>query len=234
MALKDISIADLGSAKRVKVTKESTTIVDGAGEIDSIQNRVLELKAQLDETTSDYDKKNIQKRIAKLAAGVSVIRVGALTETEMKDKKLRLEDAINATSAAVAEGVVPGGGIALFNVYKTLKKTLKSDNTDIQAGISVVLNSLTAPLYQMSINAGFDGDEVIDNSKNRTDGLGFDAKTGAWVDMMEKGIIDPTKVTRSAVINAASIAGQFITTEAIVTEIPKPIAPAPVSPDMDY
>ena len=234
MALKDISIADLGSAKRVKVTKESTTIVDGAGEIDSIQNRVLELKAQLDETTSDYDKKNIQKRIAKLAAGVSVIRVGALTETEMKDKKLRLEDAINATSAAVAEGVVPGGGIALFNVYKTLKKTLKSDNTDIQAGISVVLNSLTAPLYQMSVNAGFDGDEVIDNSKNRTDGLGFDAKTGAWVDMMEKGIIDPTKVTRSAVINAASIAGQFITTEAIVTEIPKPIAPAPVSPDMDY
>ncbi len=234
MALKDISIADLGSAKRVKVTKESTTIVDGAGEIDSIQNRVLELKAQLDETTSDYDKKNIQKRIAKLAAGVSVIRVGALTETEMKDKKLRLEDAINATSAAVAEGVVPGGGIALFNVYKTLKKTLKSDNTDIQAGISVVLNSLTAPLYQMSVNAGFDGDEVIDNSRNRTDGLGFDAKTGAWVDMMEKGIIDPTKVTRSAVINAASIAGQFITTEAIVTEIPKPIAPAPVSPDMDY
>lgn len=234
MALKDISIANLGSAKRVKVTKESTTIVDGAGEIDSIQNRVLELKAQLDETTSDYDKKNIQKRIAKLAAGVSVIRVGALTETEMKDKKLRLEDAINATSAAVAEGVVPGGGIALFNVYKTLKKTLKSDNTDIQAGISVVLNSLTAPLYQMSVNAGFDGDEVIDNSRNRTDGLGFDAKTGAWVDMMEKGIIDPTKVTRSAVINAASIAGQFITTEAIVTEIPKPIAPAPVSPDMDY
>lgn len=234
MALKDITIGDLGNAKRVKVTKENTTIVDGAGDTDHIQNRVSELKAQVEASKSDYDKKNIQKRIAKLAAGVAVIRVGALTETEMKDKKLRLEDAINATSAAVSEGVVCGGGIALLNAYKSLKNTLKSENPDVQKGISVVLNALTAPLYQMSVNAGFDGDEVIDASKNREDGLGFDAKTGNWVDMMEKGIIDPTKVTRSAVINAASISALFITTEAVVTEIPKPEVPAPVAPDMGY
>lgn len=222
MALKDISMADLGMAKRVRVTKDNTTIVDGAGEKAAVLHRVSELKAQAEASKSDYDKKNLQKRIAKLASGVAVIRVGALTETEMKDKKLRLEDAINATSAAVAEGVVPGGGIALLNVYNILKTTLKSDDADVQKGISIVLNALTAPLYQMSVNAGFDGDEVVDLSKSRKDHLGFDAKTGEWIDMMEHGIIDPTKVTRTAVINAASISALFITTEAIVTEIPKP------------
>ena len=235
MNLKDISINDLGSAKKVRVTKENTTIVDGAGEASMIADRVNELKSQVEETKSDYDKKNLQKRIAKLSAGVAVIRVGALTETEMKDKKLRLEDAINATAAAVQEGVVAGGGIALMNVYKALKNNLKDENTDVQKGIDVVLNSLTAPLYQMSVNAGFDGDVVIDASKIRNDTLGFDSKTGKWVDMLASGIIDPTKVTRTAVINAASISALFITTEAVVTELPKPAAPvAPAAGEMDY
>ncbi len=235
MNLKDISINDLGSAKKVKVTKDNTTIVDGAGDEASVSDRVNELKAQAEQTKSDYDKKNLQKRIAKLSAGVAVIRVGALTETEMKDKKLRLEDAINATSAAVQEGVVAGGGIALMNVYKALKGNLKDENPDVQKGIDVVLNSLTAPLYQMSVNAGFDGDDVIDESKMRSDSLGFDSKTGKWVDMVESGIIDPTKVTRTAVINAASISALFITTEAVVTELPKPTAPAANANDgMDY
>lgn len=235
MNLKDISINDLGSAKKVRVTKENTTIVDGAGEASMIADRVNELKSQVEETKSDYDKKNLQKRIAKLSAGVAVIRVGALTETEMKDKKLRLEDAINATAAAVQEGVVAGGGIALMNVYKALKNNLKDENADVQKGIDVVLNSLTAPLYQMSVNAGFDGDEVIDASKIRNDTLGFDSKTGKWVDMLASGIIDPTKVTRTAVINAASISALFITTEAVVTELPKPAAPvAPAAGEVDY
>ena len=232
MSLKDITVADLGSAKKIKVTKDNTTIVDGAGEEDAVANRVAELKGQVAETKSDYDKKNLQKRIAKLSSGVAVIRVGATTETEMKDKKLRLEDAINATAAAVAEGVVPGGGIALLNVYRELKGKLTDKNPDIQKGIDVVLNALTAPLYQMSVNAGFDGDDVIDASKIRNDGLGFDAKTGEWINMMEKGIIDPTKVARSAVINAASISALFITTEAVVTELPKPAAPATPNPGM--
>ena len=232
MSLKDITVADLGSAKKIKVTKDNTTIVDGAGEEDAVANRVAELKGQVAEAKSDYDKKNLQKRIAKLSSGVAVIRVGATTETEMKDKKLRLEDAINATAAAVAEGVVPGGGIALLNVYRELKGKLTDKNPDIQKGIDVVLNALTAPLYQMSVNAGFDGDDVIDASKIRNDGLGFDAKTGEWINMMEKGIIDPTKVARSAVINAASISALFITTEAVVTELPKPAAPAAPNPGM--
>lgn len=237
MQLKDITVNDLGSAKKVKVTKDNTTIVDGAGDPESVANRVSELRGQIEEAKSDYDKKNLQKRVAKLSAGVAVIRVGATTETEMKDKKLRLEDAINATAAAVEEGVVEGGGIALMKVYKGLKGNLKDKNPDVQKGIDVVLNSLTAPLYQMSVNAGFDGDDVIDEFKARKDELGFDSKTGEWVDMMEKGIIDPTKVTRSAVLNAASISALFITTEAVVTELPKketPAAPAGGMGGMDY
>ncbi len=235
MQLKDITVNDLGSARKVRVTKDNTTIIDGAGEKSAISQRVVELKGQIEGTKSDYDKKNLQKRVAKLASGVAVIRVGATTETEMKDKKLRLEDAINATSAAVEEGVVDGGGIALMRVYKALKGKLKNDNADIQKGIEVVLNALTTPLYQMSVNAGFEGTDVIDAEKAATDDLGFDAKTGRRINMMEKGIIDPTKVTRTAVINAASIAALFITTEAVVTEVPKPVSPAPVgNPGMDY
>lgn len=235
MQLKDITVNDLGSARKVRVTKDNTTIIDGAGEKSAISQRVVELKGQIEGTKSDYDKKNLQKRVAKLASGVAVIRVGATTETEMKDKKLRLEDAINATSAAVEEGVVDGGGIALMRVFKALKGKLKNDNADIQKGIEVVLNALTTPLYQMSVNAGFEGTDIIDAEKVATDDLGFDAKTGKRINMMEKGIIDPTKVTRTAVINAASIAALFITTEAVVTEVPKPVSPAPAgNPGMDY
>lgn len=236
MNIKDVTIEDLGSAKKVKVTKDNTTIIDGCGDSKAIASRVSDLKALLDNTKEDYDKKNIQKRIAKLAGGVAVIRVGALTETELKDRKLRLEDAINATSAAVAEGVVDGGGVALLKVYKTLKASLKDKNPDVQKGIDVVVNALTSPLYQMSVNAGYDGDEIIDQSKANEDDTGFDAKTGKWINMIKKGIIDPTKVTRTAVINAASISALFITTEAVVTEIPKPATPAPAGgqPDMDY
>ena len=225
MQLKDITIGDLGSARKVKVTKDSTTIVDGAGDATSVANRVNELRGQIDATKSDYDKKNLQKRVAKLSSGVAVIRVGATTETEMKEKKLRLEDAINATAAAVEEGVVEGGGIALMKVYKNLKGVLKDDNKDVQKGIDVVLNALTAPLKQMSVNAGFDGEDVIDGEKASKDELGFDSKTGNRIDMMSAGIIDPTKVTRTAVMNAASISALFITTEAVVTELPKPEKP---------
>ena len=234
MSLKDFSMDDLGTAKKIVVTKDNTTIIAGAGNPDEINARVNEIKAQIEEASSEYDKKNLQKRVAKLAAGVAVIRVGALTETEMKDKKLRLEDALNATAAAVSEGVVPGGGIALMNIYKELKGKLTDKNPDVQKGIDVVLNSLTAPLYQMSVNAGYDGDDVIDESKAREDGLEFDCKTGAWINMMEKGIIDPTKVTRSAVENAASISALFVTTEAIVTKLPEPVSPSAPSHDMDY
>lgn len=235
MNLKDITVNDLGSAKKIKVTKDHTTIIDGAGSADSINSRVNELKGQVNEVKSDYDKKNLQKRIAKLAGGVAVIHVGAATESELKDRKLRLEDAINATAAAVSEGVVVGGGAALLNVYRDLKATLKDDNADVQKGIDVVLNALTAPLAQICDNAGFEGADVVEQQKHREDGLAFDAKTGSWLDFMAKGIIDPAKVTRTAVINAASISALFITTEAVVTEIPKPATPAPAAnPGMDY
>ena len=226
MNLKDISVNDLGSAKKVKVTKDSTTIIGGNGDEAAVADRVRELKGQIEETKSDYDKKNLQKRVAKLAAGVAVIRVGATTETELKEKKLRLEDAINATAAAVDEGVVAGGGTALMEVYRELKGTLKDENPDIQKGIEVVLSALTAPIAQIAINAGFEGDDVIEAMKEAKGDYGFDAKTGKWVNMIEAGIIDPTKVTRTAVLNAASITSLYVTTEAVVTDIPKPAAPA--------
>ena len=226
MNLKDISVNDLGSAKKVKVTKDSTTIIGGNGDEAAVADRVRELKGQIEETKSDYDKKNLQKRVAKLAAGVAVIRVGATTETELKEKKLRLEDAINATAAAVDEGVVAGGGTALMEVYRELKGTLKDENPDIQKGIEVVLSALTAPIAQIAINAGFEGDDVIEAMKEAKGDYGFDAKTGKWVNMIEAGIIDPTKVTRTAVLNAASITSLYVTTEAVVTDVPKPAAPA--------
>ena len=236
MQLKDISLDDLGSAKKVRVTKDDTTIIEGGAEAKVVKQRVNELKAQIEETTSDYDKKNLQKRVAKLSSGVAVIRVGAATETELKDKKLRLEDAINATSAAVEEGVVSGGGIALLEVYRNLKAKLKNDNHDIQKGIDAVLYSLLAPLRQICNNAGYEGDEIVEELKGKKGDFGFNAKTGEYVNMIEAGIIDPAKVTRTAVINAASISSLFVTTESIVTEMPKPQTPAPSmpSPDMDY
>ena len=236
MNLKDISVNDLGSAKKVKVTKDSTTIIGGAGDAASVEDRVKELKAQIAETKSDYDKKNLQKRVAKLAAGVAVIRVGATTETELKERKLRLEDAINATAAAVDEGVVAGGGTALVEVYRELIGKLHDDNADIQKGIDVVVNSMLAPFAQIAINAGYDGEDVIERMKSASGDYGFDAKSGKWVDMLKAGIIDPTKVTRTALLNAASITSLYVTTEAVVTDIPKPAAPqsTPNAGGMDY
>ena len=226
MNLKDIAIKDLGSAKKVKVTKDNTTIIGGAGDKKACDDRIKELKGQIEECKSDYDKKNLQKRVAKLSAGVAVIRVGATTETELKDKKLRLEDAINATAAAIDEGVVAGGGAALMDVYHTFKGKLTDPNPDIQKGIDVVINSLTVPLNQIATNAGYDGNDIVEAQKSKKTNIGFDAKTGKWVDMLASGIIDPTKVTRTALMNAASISALFITTEAVVTEMPKPAAPA--------
>lgn len=237
MELKNMSISDLGSAKKVKVTKDSTTIIEGAGSQEAVDDRVRELRGQIAETTSDYDKKNLQKRIAKLDGGVAVIRVGATTESELKEKKLRLEDAINATAAAVDEGVVAGGGIALSIVYRTLKGKLTDENADVQKGIDVVINSLFAPVRQIAINAGYDGDDVVEKLKNAKDDNGFDAKTGKWTAMLNAGIIDPTKVTRTALMNAASITSLYVTTESVVTDIPKKTGSAPAGGDaggMDY
>lgn len=229
MELKNMTIEDLGSAKKITVKKDSTLIVGGNGSKKEIADRVAELEAQYQVANSEYDKKAISKRIAKLTEGVAVLKVGALTESEQKDKKLRIEDALNATKAAVSEGIVMGGGAALAHVYKALKPSLKDDNSDVQKGIDVVLSSLFAPLRNIALNAGYDSDEIEDAQKAAKEGIGFDAKTGKWCDMLKEGIVDPTKVTRSAVLNASSISALFVTTEAGVTEIKeeKPAAPAP-------
>ena len=220
---------DLGSAKKITVKKDSTTIVGGAGSKKEINDRINELEAQRSVATSEYDKKNLSKRIAKLSNGVAVIKVGAITESELKDKKLRIEDALNATKAAVSEGIVAGGGAALARVYNTLKPTLKDVNPDIQKGIDAVMESLFAPLRQIADNAGYDSEEIADLQKDAKEGFGFNAKTGEWCDMVKCGVVDPTKVTRTAVLNASSISALFVTTEAAVTEIkePKPETPVP-------
>lgn len=233
MNLKDVTIDDLGHAKKIIVKKDNTTIVDGEGNKKDIADRINELQAQFSVATSEYDKKGISKRIAKLSNGVAVLKVGAQTESEMKDKKLRIEDALNATKAAVSEGIVVGGGTALASSYKALCDTLKDENPDIQKGINAVLDSLYAPLRQIADNAGYDADEIEEKMKLSSGNIGFDAATGKWVDMLEAGIVDPTKVTRTAVLNASSISALFVTTEAAVTEIKeeKPAAPA-MNPEM--
>lgn len=226
MQLKDVTIDDLGKAKRITVKKDSTTIVGGEGLKKDVEDRISELQAQYNVVSSEYDKKNIAKRIAKLSNGVAVLKVGALTESELKDKKLRIEDALNATKAAVAEGVVVGGGAALAEVYMALKGTLKDSNPDIQKGIDAVINSLLAPLMQIAANAGYDPKEIADKQKEQEKNFGFDALHGNWVNMFDANIIDPTKVTRNAILNSSSISAMFVTTEAAVTEI-KEDKPAP-------
>lgn len=229
MNLADMKLEDLGSAKKVVVSKDKTTIIDGAGDKAAVEARVSEIKAAIENTTSDYDKKKLQERLGKLTNGVALIKVGATTETELKDKKLRIEDALNATKAAVAEGVVTGGGLALVNAYKAVKDTCKDDVVDVQRGINVVLDALKMPIMQIAENAGYDGNEIFDKQMEQNETVGFNAKTGEWVDMFKAGIIDPTKVTRTALLNAASISGLFITTEAAVAELPaKEAAPAPM------
>lgn len=219
MELKDLTIEDLGLAKKIVVAKENTTIIGGNGDAESLKNRIEEIRRQVENATSEYDKKRYSERLAKLTSGVAVVKVGAMTETELKDKKLRIEDALNATKAAVEEGIVIGGGAVLVEIYKELKTTLKSDVVDVQKGINVVMESLTAPIYQIAENAGFDAIEIVEHQKSAKPNIGFNAKTGEWVDMVKAGIVDPTKVTRSAILNAASISAMFITTEVAVAEI---------------
>lgn len=228
MELKDMTIADLGRAKKVTINKDSTTIIDGYGDKKAIDARINEIENQAKNSTSDYDKKKLEQRAAKLSNGVAVVKVGALTESEMKDKKLRIEDALNATKAAVSEGIVIGGGSALVAVYKTLKGTLTDKNPDVQKGINAVLESLSVPLHQIAENAGFEADDIVEQQKAAKGDIGFNAATGEWVDMFKAGIVDPTKVTRSAVLNASSVSALFVTTEAAVSEIKedKPEAPA--------
>ena len=214
--LKDVTIDDLGLAKKIIVEKDSTTIIDGAGEKADIDLRIADLKEKINNENNKYKKEELQKRLAKLANGVALIKVGATTESELKEKKLRIEDALNATKAAVQEGIVTGGGSSLLAIYKEIKPTLKSDVTDIQRGINVVLDSLQAPLYQIAENSGYSGKDIVEMQLSQKENYGFDAKTGEWVDMFKAGIVDPTKVTRSAILNASSIAGLFLTTEAAV------------------
>ena len=221
MDLKTTEISQLGRAKQVKITKENTIIVDGAGDKTAIQNRVHLIKTQLEETTSEYDQEKLRDRLAKLAGGVAVIGVGAATEVEMKEKKLRIEDALSATKAAVEEGIVAGGGTALVDIIPDVEKTLESVNENEKVGVKIVLKALEEPAKQIAFNAGLEGAVIVDKVKNSPQGVGFDAATETYVDMKKSGIVDPTKVTRSALQNAASIASMVLTTESIVANIPE-------------
>jgi chaperonin GroEL len=220
LSLEKTTIGDLGRAKRIVITKENTTIIDGAGEADKIQSRISQIKAQIEETSSDYDREKLQERVAKLAGGVAVIKVGAGTEIEMKEKKARVEDALHATRAAVEEGVVPGGGVALIRALKAVEG-LKGDNTDQDLGIAITRRALEAPLRAIVSNAAEEPSVILNKVKEGTGNFGYNAATGEFGDMVEMGILDPTKVTRSALQHAASVAGLAITTEAIVAEVPK-------------
>ncbi|MBU6420757.1 MAG: chaperonin GroEL [Gammaproteobacteria bacterium] len=238
LSLEKASINDLGSAKKVIVDKENTTIIDGGGQKKNIEARIKAVKAQIEETTSDYDKEKLQERVAKLAGGVAVVKVGAATEVEMKEKKARVEDALHATRAAVEEGVVPGGGVAFVRAHKAVYK-LKGVNDDQTTGIQILARAIEEPLRQIVANAGEAPDVVLDKVASGTGNFGFDAATGEYGDMVELGILDPTKVARTALQNAASVAGLLITTEAMVAELPKeekPTMPAGGGGmgDMDY
>lgn len=223
---KDVTLDMLGKAGSVKVDKDNTTIINGAGDPAAIEARKQAIKAQIDATTSDYDREKLQERLAKLAGGVAVINVGAATEVEMKEKKLRIEDALNATKAAVQEGIVPGGGIALINTVKAIKKFADGLTGDEKTGAQIVLKAVEAPIKQIAANAGLDGAVILNEIlKADKEGFGFNAQTNEYTDMVESGIIDPTKVTRSALMNAASVAGVFLTTEAVVADIKEPEPP---------
>ncbi|NNF79015.1 MAG: chaperonin GroEL, partial [Rhizobiales bacterium] len=230
--LENVTIDMLGSAKRVSIGKDDTTIVDGVGAKKDIQGRVSQIRAQIEETTSDYDREKLQERLAKLAGGVAVIKVGGATEIEVKERKDRVDDALNATRAAVEEGIVPGGGTALLRAKKAAGK-MSSDNPDIQAGIKIVLKALEAPIRQISENSGVEGSIVVGKVEEKSGNFGFDAQDEVYGDLVAKGIIDPTKVVRTALQDAASVAGLLITTEAMVAEAPqKDGGGAPAMPDM--
>lgn len=219
MNLADATFEDLGFAKKVIISKDHTTILEGSGNKTLIEERVQTIQAQLEKTTSDYDKKRLQERLGKLTDGIAMIKVGATTETELKDKKLRIEDALNATKAAIEEGIIIGGGACLVGAHKALKLSLRHDDLDVFKGMQIVLKALLKPVSQIAENAGYDGEDVLSQQLTQEPHMGFNAKTGQWVNMFDSGIIDPTKVTRSAVLNAASIAAMFITSEAAVVDV---------------
>ena len=224
--LKEATLDMLGNARQVKVTKENTIIVGGAGDQNEIKGRIGQIKASIEVSTSDFDKEKLHERLAKLAGGVAVIKVGAATETEMKEKKLRIEDALNATRAAVEEGIVAGGGTALVDCIPAVKKLVSATSGDEQTGVKIVLRALEEPVRQIAENAGFEGSVIVDGVKNRKAGIGFDAYNEKYVDMIEAGIVDPTKVTRSALQNAASVAAMVLTTESLVADKKDPAAEA--------
>jgi chaperonin GroEL len=233
--LENTTLDALGQARQVKVTKDETTIVDGKGDTREIKNRISQIKVQIEDTTSDYDREKLQERLAKLSGGVAVIQVGAATETEMKEKKHRIEDALSATRAAVEEGVVPGGGVTLLQIAPVLDKI--KENGDVATGIAIVRKALAEPLKQIANNAGVEGSVIVEKVASMPKGQGYNALTGEFMDMVKAGIIDPAKVTRSALQNAASIAAMLLTTECLVAEIPEkkpPVTPPGGGMDMDY
>ncbi len=219
--LKSVTVDMLGRAKSVKIDKENTTIIDGAGETSAIEDRIKQIRTQIEETTSDFDKEKLQERLAKLSGGVAVIQVGAATETEMKERKLRIEDALNATRAAVEEGIVAGGGTALINAIPAVDKLIETLDGDEKTGALIIRRALEEPVRQIAFNAGVEGSIVVEKVKNSEVGVGFDALNGKYVKMLDAGIVDPTKVTRSALQNASSISALFLTTEAAVAEVPE-------------
>lgn len=233
LELKDATVEQLGRARQVKIDKENTIIVDGAGDQSEIKSRVAQIRAQIETTTSDFDREKLQERLAKLAGGVAVIKVGAATEIEMKDKKLRIEDALAATKAAVEEGIVAGGGIAPINAIPAVQKLIETATGDEKTGMTIVLKSLEAPLRQIAENAGLEGSVIVENVKRSGKiGYGYNARTEEYTDMITAGIVDPTKVTRSALQNAASVAAMVLTTESLVADIKEPASMAAPAPDM--
>ena len=233
LELKDTTMAQCGTARQVKVEKENTIIVDGAGDKDAIKGRVAQIRQQIETTTSDFDREKLQERLAKLAGGVAVIKVGAATEIEMKEKKLRIEDALAATKAAVEEGIVAGGGIACMNAIPAVEAFVETLEGDAKTGAKIVLKALEEPLRQIAANAGLEGSVIVENIKKANKvGYGFNALTEEYTDMAEAGIVDPTKVTRSALENASSVAAMVLTTESLVADIKEPTPPAPAAPDM--
>ena len=235
LELKDTTLDQLGKARQVKINKENTIIVGGAGDPEEIKNRIAQIKASIETTTSEFDKEKLQERLAKLSGGVAVIKVGAATETEMKEKKLRIEDALNATKAAVEEGIVPGGGTAFANILPEVAKLLDDVDGDEKTGVAIVVRALEEPIRQIAFNAGKDGSVILDKILNSGKAYyGYDAYNDTFVDMMEAGIVDPTKVSRSALQNAASVASMILTTEALVADKPEPPAAAPAAPAPMY
>lgn len=228
--LKSTTVDSLGSARQIRISKENTIIVDGAGDKKDIGTRITQIRAQLEETTSDFDREKLQERLAKLAGGVAVIKVGAATETELKERKLRIEDALNSTRAAVEEGIVSGGGTALVNVYSAVSAVQATG--DEQTGVNIVLRALEEPIRIIATNAGQEGSVIVERIKKEEAGVGYNAATGEWVNMFQAGIVDPTKVARSALQNAASVAAMFLTTEAVIADKPEKDKGAPAMPDM--